>query len=67
VSFASITLYVASEQAVPKVNAYFFIDSVRKLLDAPVHNGRLEPLLALSTVEFLILIYVVIESKNWNI
>jgi hypothetical protein len=33
VSFAAITLYVASQRVVSKVRVYFVIDSVRKLLD----------------------------------
>jgi hypothetical protein len=33
VSFAAITLCVASEQVIPKVSLNFVIDSVRKLLD----------------------------------
>jgi hypothetical protein len=33
VSFTAITLCVASQRVVPKVSVYFFIDSVRKLLD----------------------------------
>jgi hypothetical protein len=35
VSFAAITLCVASQQVIPKVSVYFFIGSVRKLLDTP--------------------------------
>jgi hypothetical protein len=35
VSFATITLCVASQRVVPKVSACFFIDSVRKRLDTP--------------------------------
>jgi hypothetical protein len=35
VSFAAVTLCVASQQAIPKVSMYFFIDSVRKLLNTP--------------------------------
>jgi hypothetical protein len=34
VSFAAITLYVASERVFIVVSIYFVIDSVRKLLDA---------------------------------
>jgi hypothetical protein len=34
VSFAAITLFV-TQQVIPKVSVYFFIDSVRKLLDTP--------------------------------
>jgi len=33
VSFAALTLYVAFERVIPKISLYFFIDSVRKLLD----------------------------------
>jgi len=33
VSFAAITLYVASQRVISKVSLYFAIDSVRKLLD----------------------------------
>jgi hypothetical protein len=33
VSFAAVTLCVASQRVIPKVNIYFVIDSVRKLLD----------------------------------
>jgi len=35
VSFAAITLCVASQRAVPKVSIYFVIDSFRKFLDTP--------------------------------
>jgi hypothetical protein len=35
VSFATITLYVASERALIVVSVYFIIDSVRKLLVTP--------------------------------
>jgi hypothetical protein len=35
VSFAAITLCVASQRVIPKVRVYFAIDSVRKLLDTP--------------------------------
>jgi hypothetical protein len=35
VSFATITLCVASERVIPKVSIYIFIDLVWKLLDTP--------------------------------
>jgi hypothetical protein len=35
VSFAAVTLCVASQRVIPKVSVYFIIDSVRKLLDTP--------------------------------
>jgi hypothetical protein len=35
VSFAVVILCVASQRVIPKVSVYFFIDSVRKLLDTP--------------------------------
>jgi hypothetical protein len=35
VSFAAISLCVASQRVIPKVSVYFVIDSVRKLLDTP--------------------------------
>jgi hypothetical protein len=35
VSFAAITLCVASQRVTPKVSVYFVIDSIRKLLDTP--------------------------------
>jgi hypothetical protein len=35
VSFAAITLYVASQRLFVIVSMYFIIDSVRKLLDTP--------------------------------
>jgi hypothetical protein len=35
VSFAAITLLVASQRVFIVVSIYFVIDSVRKLLDAP--------------------------------
>jgi hypothetical protein len=38
VSFAAITLCVASQRDIPKVSVYFVIDSVRKLLDTPSGN-----------------------------
>jgi hypothetical protein len=37
VSCAAITLCVASQRVIPKVNVYFVIDSVRKLLDTPMY------------------------------
>jgi hypothetical protein len=37
VSFATVTLYVASQWVFIVVNIYFVIDSVRKLLDIPSH------------------------------
>jgi predicted transcriptional regulator len=38
VSFAAITLCVASQRVTPKVSVYFVIDSVRKVLDIPSYN-----------------------------
>jgi hypothetical protein len=35
VSFAAITVYVASQRVFIVISVYFFIDSVRKLLDTP--------------------------------
>jgi hypothetical protein len=35
VSFAAITLCVATQRVLIVVSMYFFIDSVRKLLDTP--------------------------------
>jgi hypothetical protein len=35
VSFAAITLFVASQRVFIVVSVYFVIDSVRKLLDTP--------------------------------
>jgi hypothetical protein len=35
VSFAAITLCVASQRVIPKVSVYFVIDSVRKFFDTP--------------------------------
>jgi hypothetical protein len=35
VSFAAITLYVASQRVMPKVSVYFVIDSIRELSDIP--------------------------------
>jgi hypothetical protein len=39
VSFATITLCVASERIIPKVSLYFVVDSVRKRLDTSTHVG----------------------------
>jgi len=39
VSFAAITLCVASERPVLKVSLYIVIDPVRKLLDTPAYKG----------------------------
>jgi hypothetical protein len=41
VSFATITLCVASQQVLIAVSMYFFIDSVRKLLDTPSYCYKL--------------------------
>jgi hypothetical protein len=38
VSFAAITLSVASQRVIPNVSIYFVIDSVRKLLDTPSYD-----------------------------
>jgi len=38
VSFAAITICVASESAIPKVSVYFVIDAVRKRLDTPSYK-----------------------------
>jgi hypothetical protein len=40
VSFAAIILCVASQRVIPKVRVYFFIESVRKLLDTPSYLRR---------------------------
>jgi hypothetical protein len=44
VSFAAITLCVASQRVIPKVSLYFVTDSVRKLLNAPSYIATLPPL-----------------------
>jgi hypothetical protein len=41
VSFAAITLCVASRRVFIVVSLYFVIDSVRKLLDTPSNGRRL--------------------------
>jgi hypothetical protein len=41
VSFATITLYVASQRVIPNINVYFVINSVRELLDTPTYVGRI--------------------------
>jgi hypothetical protein len=38
VSFAAITLCIASQRVFIVVGVYFFINSVRKLLDTPSYN-----------------------------
>jgi hypothetical protein len=40
VSFAAMTLYVASEQVFIVVSIYLFIDSLRKLLDTPSYKCK---------------------------
>jgi hypothetical protein len=40
VSFAAITLCVASQRVIPKVSVYFVIDSDRKLLDTPAYYEK---------------------------
>jgi hypothetical protein len=42
VSFAAITLFVASQQVFIVVFVYFVIDSVRKLLDAHQYVGAID-------------------------
>jgi hypothetical protein len=39
VSFAAITLCVASQRVVPKISLYFVIAPVRKVLDTPSYDG----------------------------
>jgi len=41
VSFAAITLCVASQRVIPKASVYFVIDSIRKLLDTLSYVRRL--------------------------
>jgi hypothetical protein len=41
VSFAAITLCVASQQVFIVGDVCFFIDSVRKLLDTPLYGAEL--------------------------
>jgi hypothetical protein len=41
VSFAAVTLCVASQRVFIFVGVYFVIDSVRKLLDTPSYNEEL--------------------------
>jgi hypothetical protein len=40
VSFAAITLCIASQRVFIVVSVYFVIDSVRKLLDTPSYNVK---------------------------
>jgi hypothetical protein len=42
VSFAAITLCVASERGIPKASVYLFIDSVWRLLDTPSYSYNSE-------------------------
>jgi hypothetical protein len=42
VSFAAITLYVASQRVFIVVSVYFVIDSVRKLWDTHTHTYIVE-------------------------
>jgi len=44
VSFAAITLYVASKRMFIVVSLHFFMDSVRKLLDTTSNNQELHNL-----------------------
>jgi hypothetical protein len=39
VSFAAITLCVASQRVIPKVSIYIIMDSVRKVLDTPSYDS----------------------------
>jgi hypothetical protein len=55
-SFAAITLYVASQRVIPKVSVYLFIDSIRKLLDTPSYVLRME--LDQNLVEWQTWVYV---------
>jgi hypothetical protein len=52
VSFAAITLLVASQRVFIVVSVYFFIDSVRKLLDRPSYVVQLPA--SLETVASLV-------------
>jgi hypothetical protein len=42
VSFAAITICVASQRMFIVVTVYFVVDSVRRLLDTPIYEGRLK-------------------------
>jgi hypothetical protein len=54
VSFASITLCIASQRVFIVVSIYFVIDSVRKFLDTPLY---------LINVLFLVLVAIVGSSQ----
>jgi hypothetical protein len=61
VSFAAITLYVASQLVFIVVSVYFVIDSVRKLLDASLVYFRW------FVFYFIILYFIFAEDVNVNI
>jgi hypothetical protein len=52
VRFAVITLCVASQRVFIVVSVYFFIDSVRKLLDTPSYSSPREWHLVRKAVRF---------------
>jgi hypothetical protein len=54
VSFAAVTLYVASQRVFIVVNIYFVIESVWKLLDTPLYgNDKLRKLRIKHVIVFM--------------
>jgi hypothetical protein len=67
VSFAAITLCVASQRVFIVVSVYFIIDSVRKLLDTPsyIHFQRyFQVLMKTELGRFGNTFYIALKEKN---
>jgi hypothetical protein len=60
VSFASITLCASPQRVFLVVRVYFFIDSVRELLDIPSYTEDLHSLYSMTTSD----VVTVIKQRN---
>jgi hypothetical protein len=65
VSFAAITLYVASERVFIVVSVYFVIDSIRKLLNTPSYTDvRVELYAEILGLKYKILLFTCNTNKK---
>jgi hypothetical protein len=66
VSFAAITLYVASERVFIVVSVYFIMDSVRKLLDTPWYCVTVQTVLVSNDAQCTSSLGIDVSERNIN-
>jgi hypothetical protein len=67
VSFVAITLCVASQRVIPKVNVYFIINSVQKLLDTPSYSDGKMYSLGVTFFTIVTPFHIEISSQNIHV